>query len=153
MVEKSNPILKIVSVRSPEYLEALELRRKILRRPLNLDYKLEDLEAENNDMHFVICFKSQATQTVVGCLLLRPMSSKLVKMRQVAVDQSQQGMGIGKNLVLGAEEWAKTNQFEIIELHARENAVSFYTKLGYQPVGEVFFEVTIPHTKMVKRLK
>lgn len=39
-----------------------------------------------------------------------------------------------------------------VVLHARENAIEFYTKLGYSVVGEWFQEVGIPHKKMIKSL-
>jgi predicted GNAT family N-acyltransferase len=37
-------------------------------------------------------------------------------------------------------------------LHARETAVPFYLKLGYEVVGGQFEEVGIPHFKMEKKL-
>jgi predicted GNAT family N-acyltransferase len=37
-------------------------------------------------------------------------------------------------------------------MHARETAVEFYEKYGYEKVGEQFIEVTVPHWEMVKRL-
>jgi predicted GNAT family N-acyltransferase len=37
-------------------------------------------------------------------------------------------------------------------MHARQSAVGFYQKLGYQIRGEEFEEVTIPHYEMQKQL-
>jgi predicted GNAT family N-acyltransferase len=37
-------------------------------------------------------------------------------------------------------------------LHAREEAVPFYERLGYEKHGESFIAVTIPHFFMHKRL-
>ena len=37
-------------------------------------------------------------------------------------------------------------------LHARDTAIPFYKKLGYECVGEPFVEVTILHQAMQKRL-
>jgi predicted GNAT family N-acyltransferase len=38
-------------------------------------------------------------------------------------------------------------------MHARESAVGFYEKLGYQINSDVFNEVNIPHYVMEKRLE
>jgi len=37
-------------------------------------------------------------------------------------------------------------------LHAREAAIPFYLRLGYELEGEPFTEVGIPHRRMVKLL-
>jgi predicted GNAT family N-acyltransferase len=44
------------------------------------------------------------------------------------------------------------NQYKKIELHARKIAIDFYQKQNFQQIGEVFYEVGIPHLKMVKIL-
>lgn len=89
---------------------------------------------------------------MIGILLLTPVSEHLVKMRQVAVSPDQQGKGVGTSMVLDSEILAKSQNFTNITLHARENAVPFYLRLGYQVVGDKFEEVGIPHFKMEKVL-
>jgi predicted GNAT family N-acyltransferase len=37
-------------------------------------------------------------------------------------------------------------------LHARESALPFYAKLGYQRVGSRFLEIQLPHWEMRKSL-
>ena len=71
-------------------------------------------------------------------------------MRQVAVDESYQSKGIGRALVEYCEQVARDEQFTEIILHARETAVAFYLKLGYEVYGEPFIEVGIPHRNMRK---
>ncbi|MDB4500807.1 GNAT family N-acetyltransferase [Akkermansiaceae bacterium] len=39
-----------------------------------------------------------------------------------------------------------------LELHARENVVGFYEKIGFQQVGSIFSEIGIPHVLMKKGL-
>jgi predicted GNAT family N-acyltransferase len=38
-------------------------------------------------------------------------------------------------------------------MHARQTAAGFYSKLGYQRVGDPFVEVTLPHIAMRKPLE
>jgi predicted GNAT family N-acyltransferase len=56
-------------------------------------------------------------------------------------------------LVKYSEEYAISKGYLNIELNARESAVAFYKKLGYTVEGDVFEEVSIPHFRMVKKIK
>jgi ribosomal protein S18 acetylase RimI-like enzyme len=73
-------------------------------------------------------------------------------MRQVAVSDKHQGLGVGRALVDFSEKYAGDNGYSKISMHARESAVGFYLKLGYEVEGEPFEEVTIPHRSMFKRI-
>ena len=42
--------------------------------------------------------------------------------------------------------------YEEIVLHARETALGFYQKLGYETEGDSFTEVGLPHSAMRKKL-
>lgn len=132
---------------SLEYELALELRRRVLRAPLGLTFSADDLAREAKDIHI----GAFAGEALVGTLLLSP-HGKATRMRQVAVDPSRQGEGIGHRMVEFAEMTAKDEGFVEMTLHAREGAVGFYLKLGYVVVGEPFIEVTIPHSAMRKVL-
>lgn len=134
---------------TPEYDEAIALRYEVLRRPLGLEYTTEQLAAEWSDIHLAAF---DGTGKIVGILLLTPLDEKEVKMRQVAVAPDQQGRGVGAALVAQSEAMAKSLGFKKITLHARDTAAPFYLRLGYQTVGEMFEEVTIPHFKMEKSL-
>ncbi len=134
---------------SPEYDSELRLRYTILREPLGLQFDPADLELESGDIHLAALDENQ---TVVGCVLLRPASDTIMKMRQAAVASHLQGTGIGKKLVATAEEYALLHGYNEITMHARGYAVSFYEKLGYEVYGEEFTEVTIPHRYMRKIL-
>lgn len=137
-----------VAHNSSEYDKTVELRDKILRKPLGLSFSPDDLAKENDSAH-VACFQDD---DLLGCLILQPDGSGL-KMRQVAVSEKSQGMGIGKLLVEFSEQYAKSKGFSNIHMHARESAVGFYLKLGYSVEGETFEEVTIPHRFMIKRFE
>lgn len=131
------------------YGEAIALRRKVLREPLGLDFSEEQLKKESDDFHLV----ALAEGKVVGCLVLTPLNNSTVQMRQVAVEPSFRGQGVGRCLVEWSEALALERGFQEIVLHARETAVAFYLKLGYQTRGETFVEVTIPHREMYKIIR
>lgn len=133
---------------SETYWEAIQLRDSVLRKPLGLAYNQEDLLAEDGSYH-IVCRNGDE---LVGCLVLKPAEDGVMKMRQFAVRADAQGHGIGRLLENYAERFSKEKGFKEIQLHAREVALGFYQKLGYQAEGERFIEVTIPHLAMRKQL-
>jgi predicted GNAT family N-acyltransferase len=135
--------LLVAAFGSSEQLQAVELRRDVLRTPLGLDFTPEELAAEQDDLHLVAL-----DPDVVACLVLTRVDEVRMKMRQVAVDPHRQGGGVGSQLVRFSEEVARERGYREMVLNARETAVPFYLRLGYRQVGERFEEVTIPHFKM-----
>ncbi len=138
-----------VEFATPEYDETVKLRYKILREPLDLDFTEEQLSAEYADFHLAAYDDAWILR---GCLVLTPKEEKVLKMRQVAVDNAVQSKGIGSLLVKASEVYARAKGFDTMELNARETAVAFYQKLGYNTEGVLFEEVSIPHFRMVKKL-
>jgi len=138
--------IKQIAFGGTEHKKEIELRYRILRQPLGLHYTQEQLAAEKDEFHFA-AFDGEK---LVGCLLMKAIDNKEIKMRQVAVDEDYQGKGVGKALVFFSEKFASENGFSLITLHARKTAIPFYEKLGYQVVGEEFIEVAQPHLKMRK---
>lgn len=134
---------------TPEYDEAVHLRYEVLRRPLGLEYTPDQLAAEYADIHLA-AFDDEGQ--LIGYLCLSPLDKHKMKMRQVAIAPQWQGKGVGSELVAASEELAKSLNFNIMTMHAREKAVPFYLRLGYRAVGDRFEEVTIPHFKMEKSL-
>ncbi len=133
---------------SPEQLASIELRKRVLRWPLGLDFTPEQLAAEINEFHLV----ALDGDDLVACLVLTPQSRDIIKMRQVAVEPEWQGKGVGKQLVQFSEQVAREKGFTKMVLNARDTAVPFYLRLDYEIEGEPFEEVTIPHHRMVKEL-
>lgn len=133
---------------SNEYHIVWQLREDVLRKPLGLSLKNEDLSGEKDE----IVFAAQEGEETVGCLLVRKLQNGSIKLRQMAIAPAHQGKGIGAELLQAAEDFALENDALFLELHARETAVSFYEKEGFHTVGERFTEVNIPHFKMVKSL-
>jgi predicted GNAT family N-acyltransferase len=142
-------IKAVIEFATPEYHESIDLRTDILRTPLGLEFTAEQLSEEYDSYHLGIY---NISMELLGCLVLKPIDHETIKMRQVAVNLSLQGKGIGTALVEFSEAFSKNNKFKNIELNARDVAIPFYTKMNYSTVGEEFEEVGIPHFKMIKQL-
>ena len=89
---------------------------------------------------------------LLGCCLLTPMDAGTVRLRQMAVPNNMQGKGVGRALMIFAENIARDLGYKKLCMHARKTALGFYEKLGYSISGEEFMEVTIPHFTMEKAL-
>jgi GNAT superfamily N-acetyltransferase len=137
-----------IDVNSPLYPESLLLRDEVLREPLGLKWTDAERAEEACCVHIV----GIAGTRVVATLLLKPMDTGNVKMRQVAVHPALQRAGIGSKLVAFAEETARAMGYRKICAHVRLSAVSFYRKAGYAMIGDPFVEVTIQHVLAIKEL-
>lgn len=133
---------------SPAYALAVALRRDILRKPLGLEFTEAQLASESSSLHLA-CWDEDVLS---GTLLLTPLEDGSIQMRQVAVDDRKQGLGVGRLMVVESESEAARRGFTRMMLHARDSAVGFYTKLGYERVGDEFIEVGVRHQEMAKNL-
>lgn len=141
-----NITISYITINSPKYKQVWELREEVLRKPLGLSLKNEDLSWDNNDVMFI----AEHNGKVIGCLMLHEVAGGDIKLRQMAVYNNWQGKGIGRMLVNSAEKFCAEKGYCRIVLHARKEALGFYNALGYAAHGDEFSEVGIPHFAMVK---
>jgi ribosomal protein S18 acetylase RimI-like enzyme len=106
-----------------------QLRYEILRAPWGQPQGSEKTPDEGAHMHFAY-FNAQ--QEIIGVVRLDSCGAQTGQIRFMAVAENAQGLGIGRLLMQHAEEKARDNQFKQMILHARANALEFYSKLGYQ---------------------
>jgi len=140
--------LRMIDHGTKEYQQMVNLRNEILRKPLGLSFDKEELDKEKDD----ILMGAFEDERLLGCCLLTRMDAFTVRLRQMAVPNSMQGKGVGRALMIFAENIARDLGYRKLCMHARETAVGFYQKLGYSITGEPFEEVTIPHYIMEKAL-
>jgi len=141
--------IREIQYKTDEYRSEVALRDEVLRKPLGMSLYDENLEAEEYDFH-VGAFLNNS---LVGVMILTRLNNDDVKMRQVAVDEQFRGQRVGTQMVYYAENYAKSMGYRNLLLNARNTAVAFYEKLGYEKFGESFLEVNIPHYKMRKVFK
>ena len=140
--------LKQIDYGSPEYEQMLRLRYDLLRKPLGLSFNPGELEKEKEDV-LIGAFEDDR---LLGCCLLTRVDPKTVRLRQMAVPNNLQGKGIGRALMIFAENIARDMGYQTLMMHARISATGFYEKLGYSKSDVQFIEVTIPHIVMEKKL-
>jgi N-acetylglutamate synthase-like GNAT family acetyltransferase len=122
-------------IRSPqnetEWEAYYKLRYDVLRAPWGQAKGSEQTADEATHQHFA--FFDDANQ-IIGVGRLDQTAPHVGQVRFMAVTANQQGKGIGKMIMNEIEAVCKAKGFLQIILHAREVALPFYQKLGYQMV-------------------
>lgn len=138
--------IKQIDYGTSEYKEELELRHRILTKPIGLNLFNENLLMEAKDYH--ICAFNE--NRIIGVAILTNFDDGVAKMKHLAIDETLQGQRIGSKVVEFAESLAVKNGFREIILDARKGAVNFYQRLGYKKISSEFVDIGIKHIKMKK---
>lgn len=141
--------LRFISTADPRYADELELRYRVLREPLGHARADVPFPFEHESLHLVAL---DGDESVVGCVLFHPETPASGRLFQMAVVPLLQGRGLGQRMVRALETELRRRGVREVHLHARENVVPFYERLGYRAFGEPFVEVSIPHRHMRKEL-
>jgi len=141
--------LQIIDHGTKEYRQMVKLREDILRKPLGLSFSEQELESERNNL----LIAAYEDGRMLGCCMLVEEGPGTVRLRQMAVMNDLQGKGVGKAMMLFAENLARDRGYKKITMHARKNSLGFYEKLGYRKIGPEFVEISIPHYLMEKQLR
>jgi predicted N-acetyltransferase YhbS len=139
--------LRFILPSGAEYEAELDIRWRVLRKPLGMGRDQVGLGREAESLHLVAVDGGR----VVGCVL-HCVDEEGDRIRGMAVDPDRQGEGIGAKLVARMEEELRGRGVKSVVLHARDAAVGFYARCGYAPYGETFVEVGIPHVRMRKAI-
>lgn len=114
---------------SPEEWDSyFNLRYQVLRAPWNQPRGSERNEGDASAEHFAFFENEQ----IIGVGRLDFTVNLGSQIRFMAVDDRYQGKGIGRQLMEHMENIARNKGCKETILHAREIALPFYEKLGYQ---------------------
>jgi predicted GNAT family N-acyltransferase len=141
--------MRFITVDDALYAEELELRFRVLREPLGHARADVPFPFERESLHLVAI---EPAGSVAGCVLFHPETSISGRLFQMAVVPRCQGQHVGHKLVRALEAELTQRGFQQVHLHARENVVPFYERLGFAAFGEPFVEVSVRHRHMQKSL-
>jgi len=123
-----------IEIRCPktemEWDSYYDLRYRILRQPWNQPRGSERNEGDYSAIHAAY-FQNGV---IKGVARLDLMDNEIGQIRFMAVETDSQGKRIGEKLMVHLEDLAFQNGRRKIILHAREIALGFYQKLGYEIV-------------------
>jgi len=137
--------MKQVIPDTPDYVKMNDLRERIMRRPLGRKLTTADTEGDRT-AYLLGCFEGD---DIKGCLVLLKHDDKWTKIRWVAVEEGMQGRGIGKAMLRHSYDIASGWGYSKMFCHARETALPFYTRAGWEAKGETFInEAGLPYRRM-----
>jgi N-acetylglutamate synthase-like GNAT family acetyltransferase len=129
-------MFKLRIAHTPEETQRIiDLRYKILRKPWN---QSAETATDTLEAFSINAYIENEKKEVLACGRLQENPDKVGQIRFMAVDDNQQGKGLGKMIVSALESEAKKLQLKTIELQARENAVEFYKSCGYEVKEKTF---------------
>ncbi len=141
-------------IRTPEteqeWIAYYQLRYEILRAPWGQGQGSERTNDEAAHQHFAYF---NTANEILGVGRLDILDNTKAQIRFMAVASNLQKTGVGRQLMQQMENIAKAAGIQTIDLHAREQAMDFYKKLGYQYIEKshlLFSE--IQHHLMSKQL-
>ncbi len=152
MTVSRTPRLEFVSGEWARFEDVLDVLYDVLYRDFGVARGTGWYDARPDSVHSVAL---GAADEILGTARLMPAPGDTARqIRQVAVVESAQGLGVGRALVHALESHAAAEGATRIWLHARDTAFPFYERLGYRYTSELFVsELTgIPHRTMEREL-
>lgn len=133
-----------------------DLRVRVLRRntpATHADYAEDELD---DVVHLAIRHEGVAVAT--STWFSRPCPGRegepALQLKGMAVDDSLQASGHGRALVSAGLELARERGARLVWARARDSALGFYTKCGFETVGEGFIDepTAMPHHIVVRQV-
>lgn len=130
------------------YTEALSdiqtVRQAVFQSEQGVDAAL-DFDGLDQAAQHIVVFNHKLP---IGTARIRYLSERLAKIERVAVLAAYRNQGIGRYIMQSAIAFLDQQGIPEIKVHAQNNAVSFYEKLGFRAQGDVFYEANILHIEM-----
>lgn len=132
--------------------EAAQVRRQVFIEEQGID-EAEEWDADDERSHHVV-IRSHAGLVVGTGRLIPPTAHApgIAHIGRMAVIQSCRDCGVGARVLNTLLEQARHQQYQQVRLSAQVTALNFYRRAGFEPAGEVYDEVGIPHQAMIKLL-
>lgn len=150
---RHNPHLHLQTISARE---TYPVRHPVLRTGKPIGSCAFEGDEAPTTLHLGAFFKN----VIVGVITLlekqnpRFLPTRQMQLRGMAVLPPFQRKGIGEQLVTQAENMARNREMALIWMNAREIAIPFYQKIGYQSVGNPFTIADIGiHYVMMKELR
>jgi len=122
------------------------IRNKVFIQEQKIPKELEWDLHDNPAWHYII---KTTDAGIIAYARLLPSG----KLGRVAVLKQWRRQGIGSKLITTICKNAVKYGIDTIYISSQSSAVNFYNDLGFQLVGEIFFEAGIEHQSMIKNLK
>lgn len=139
--------------------QIMDLRHRILREGLPVETANFPGDNDSTTWHFAAFHMDRACNPVGNAICCASFMLNFLdevpawQLRGMATDTMYQGGGVGKLLLVWAEQTLAERSEKLFWCNARMPAVEFYEKQGWRCISDVFDIPTAgPHRKMMKQL-
>ncbi len=130
-----------------DFARCILIRTQVFVIEQGISAEIETDEWENDSTHYLLSEEGKALATARW----RQIDQHTAKIERVAVLKEARWRGMGTELMRYIlEEIHSKPNIHIIKLGSQNSAIPFYEKLGFQVIGEEYFDAGIPHHLMVK---
>ena len=131
-----------------DFEKYFEFRWRMLRNPWEQPPGSEQDELEHESFHTMVV---DDTESVIAVGRVHFLSDSVAQIRYMAVAEHRQHQGLGRLVVDTLEQYVRSHGRHTVMLHARENALGFYQRQGYQTIrkSHVLYK-SIQHYEMRK---
>lgn len=151
-------VITSVMFASPAYDEMVNMRLQTLYNPLNAEINIEDFANEYKNVHLAV-YNNQAQLIAAIVAVVSEEEDetlnkrKICLMRQVVVQKSLQGHGVGRAIIGLLENMLIEKGYVEARINAHIKVIEFYNKLGYVKHGKEFTENGIVQQTMKKKIQ
>ncbi len=122
-----------------------EVRRQVFIEEQGVPASIEIDEYEDKADHFLALFDGKP----VGAGRMR-IKKSYAKFERIAALKEVRGTGVGRKIMELMQVHARQYYPEYLPaMHAQQDAVGFYQRLGWVAVGGTFYEADIPHRVLI----
>ena len=133
-----------------EMQDAFSVRDIVFIQEQKVPIDIEMDEFDKSATHFIVY---DQTKPIATARIRAHHYNDTAKVERVAVLKEYRKLGVGRELMLFLEGEAAKMGYTTFKLNSQRHAEDFYSKLGYIPTGEPFYEANIEHIAMEKRMK
>ncbi|MFM9226995.1 MAG: GNAT family N-acetyltransferase [Actinomycetota bacterium] len=141
-------------VREHTLAEIMDLRVSVLRKGTPTTHCSYPEDEYPDVVHFGITRDDRAVATSTWFAKECPemLGRPAMQLKGMAVDDALQGSGLGALLIETGLAHARQNGAEVVWARARDSALGFYERLGFDAVGDGFIDgpTAIPHHIVVR---
>lgn len=131
----------LISIEQISWQQTIGLRHAVLwpAKPPEFCH----VEDDETGTHFGVFYDARL---ICVASLFRTQDS--IRLRKFATDQDYQGKGVGSELLTHMLSYAKLEGATLFWCDARESAIPFYNRFGFEPEGERFYKGVVPYFKL-----
>jgi len=130
-----------MKIKEIKWQETIPVRHKVLWP--NEDASFCKVEGDKEALHFAVVVEAE-----ICCVASLYLNDDTARLRKFATLQDSQGKGIGSFMLNYLINELKKLNVKYFWFDARESAVAFYRRFGFESEGTRFYKKEVPYFKM-----